>query len=155
MGNTYSHSHLDSPTVSLTKPHKPRLARKLSCITAWSSQESLPSSSSSTIDEKHIRDRLLKHDDHHADEKSELNAAFTAFLDLYPEYQQTWTIDSLRRSDYSRLVRNDETYVDYMGGALFPESLVQIHSDFLSRNIMGNTHSVSNRSVTYFPLLLR
>ena len=75
----------------------------------------------------------------------EFNAAFAAFLDEYPEYRQTWILDSLRRSDFSRIDRSGETYVDYMGGALFPESLVQIHSDFLSRNIMGNTHSVSNR----------
>jgi molybdenum cofactor sulfurtransferase len=34
-----------------------------------------------------------------------------------------------------------------MGGALYPESLVRVHTDFLSRSILGNTHSVSNRCV--------
>ncbi|KAF8885999.1 pyridoxal phosphate-dependent transferase [Infundibulicybe gibba] len=33
-----------------------------------------------------------------------------------------------------------------MGGALYPESLIQVHTDFLSRSVLGNTHSVSNSS---------
>ena len=37
--------------------------------------------------------------------------------------------------------------MDYMGGSLYPESLIRVHADFLSENILGNTHSVSNRCV--------
>ncbi|KAF9550618.1 PLP-dependent transferase [Agrocybe pediades] len=33
-----------------------------------------------------------------------------------------------------------------MGGALYPESLIRVHTDFLNRSILGNTHSVSNSS---------
>ncbi|KAF9462390.1 pyridoxal phosphate-dependent transferase [Collybia nuda] len=33
-----------------------------------------------------------------------------------------------------------------MGGALYPESLIRVHTEFLSRSVMGNTHSVSNSS---------
>ncbi|KAF8161362.1 pyridoxal phosphate-dependent transferase [Crassisporium funariophilum] len=33
-----------------------------------------------------------------------------------------------------------------MGGALYPESLIRVHTDFLSRSVLGNTHSVSNSS---------
>lgn len=47
--------------------------------------------------------------------------------------------------DFARLAEGGETYVDYMGGAIYPESLVKKHGDFLSHNILGNTHSVSNR----------
>lgn len=71
--------------------------------------------------------------------------AYSAFLQAYPEYQSTWIIDTLRRSDLARIDRAGETYVDYMGGAQHPESLVRVHSDFLTQTIMGNTHSVSNR----------
>ena len=71
--------------------------------------------------------------------------AYSAFLQAYPEYQNTWIIDTLRRTDFARLDRAGETYVDYMGGAQHPECLVRVHSDFLTHNIMGNTHSVSNR----------
>ncbi|KAF9478117.1 PLP-dependent transferase [Pholiota conissans] len=33
-----------------------------------------------------------------------------------------------------------------MGGAIYPESLIKAHTDFLKRSILGNTHSVSNSS---------
>ncbi|KAG7091310.1 hypothetical protein E1B28_010355 [Marasmius oreades] len=72
--------------------------------------------------------------------------AYDQFLQEYPEYRQTWILDSLRRSDYRRLARLGETYVDYMGGSLYPESLIRVHADFLSDHIMGNTHSTSNSS---------
>lgn len=75
-----------------------------------------------------------------------LARAYLAFLKSFPEYQSTWILDSLRRTDFARLDRSGETYVDYMGGAQHPESLVRAHSDFLSESILGNTHSVSNSS---------
>lgn len=61
------------------------------------------------------------------------------------EYRLTWIVDSLRRTDFSRLERTGETYVDYMGGTLYPESLVRLHAEFLNSVVLGNTHSVSNR----------
>ncbi|KAG5644499.1 hypothetical protein DXG03_008241 [Asterophora parasitica] len=73
-------------------------------------------------------------------------AAYTLFLKEFPEYRSTWILDSLRRTDYARLERTGETYVDFMGGALYPESLIKVHTDFLSRSVLGNTHSVSNSS---------
>ncbi|KAH9834184.1 PLP-dependent transferase [Rhodofomes roseus] len=72
--------------------------------------------------------------------------AYKTFLKEFPEYQLTWILDALRRSDFSRLDRSGETYVDYMGGSLYPESLIRVHTGFLQRNILGNTHSVSNSS---------
>ncbi|KAJ7815673.1 methyltransferase type 11 [Mycena olivaceomarginata] len=72
--------------------------------------------------------------------------AYHEFLKIFPEYRLTWILDSLRRSDYRRLETTGETYVDYMGGAIYPESLVRVHTEFLTRNILGNTHSVSNSS---------
>ncbi|KAH8110424.1 PLP-dependent transferase [Phellopilus nigrolimitatus] len=158
MGNTSSHS---KPSVKARTPDNRALsssrARKLSCITAWSSQESLHSSttsvSTSNLNEKQvsiIQHALLKPEEHLVESAPGFKSAFDTFLNTYPEYQQTWIVDSLRRSDYTRLIRTDETYVDYMGGCLFPESLVQIHSDFLSRNIMGNTHSHASAVLNFF-----
>ncbi|KAG2746097.1 PLP-dependent transferase [Suillus brevipes Sb2] len=72
--------------------------------------------------------------------------AYSAFLKSFPEYQSTWILDTLRRTDFARLDRIGETYVDYMGGAQHPESLVRVHSAFLTETVMGNTHSVSNSS---------
>ncbi|RDX48709.1 PLP-dependent transferase [Lentinus brumalis] len=72
--------------------------------------------------------------------------AYKAFLKHCPQYQLTWILDALRRSDFARLDRSGETYVDYMGGSLYPESLIRVHAGFLTRSILGNTHSVSNSS---------
>ncbi|KAJ7198466.1 methyltransferase type 11 [Mycena pura] len=74
------------------------------------------------------------------------NAAYQEFLSAFPEYRLTWILDTLRRHDYSRLETTGETYVDYMGGAIYPASLVRVHAEFLSRSVLGNTHSVSNSS---------
>lgn len=82
-----------------------------------------------------------------APSKDDMATSYATFLKAYPEYALTWILDDLRRSDYARLDQIDETYVDYMGGALYPESLVRSHADFLTRNLLGNTHSVSNRYV--------
>lgn len=70
--------------------------------------------------------------------------------DHFPEYRLTWILDTLRRTDYTRLERTGETYVDYMGGALYPESLIRVHTHFLNNSVLGNTHSVSNRWVYAF-----
>jgi molybdenum cofactor sulfurtransferase len=75
----------------------------------------------------------------------ETKLAYASFLKAFPEYQLTWILDTLRRSDFFRLDRTGETYADYMGGSLYPESLLRVHTDFLSRSVLGNTHSVSNR----------
>ncbi|KAJ7252414.1 pyridoxal phosphate-dependent transferase [Mycena haematopus] len=74
------------------------------------------------------------------------STAYQEFLSSFPEYRLTWILDSLRRSDYGRLETAGETYVDYMGGAIYPESLVRVHTEFLNRSVLGNTHSVSNSS---------
>ncbi|KAJ7099329.1 PLP-dependent transferase [Mycena belliarum] len=73
-------------------------------------------------------------------------AAYQEFLSTFPEYRLTWIIDTLRRSDYGRLEATRETYVDYMGGAIYPESLIRVHTEFLNNSVLGNTHSVSNSS---------
>ena len=70
--------------------------------------------------------------------------AYRAFIKDYPQYQLTWLLDALRRADFTRLDRSGETYVDYMGGSQYPDSLIRAHAGFLQRNILGNTHSVSN-----------
>jgi molybdenum cofactor sulfurtransferase len=79
------------------------------------------------------------------DQDDETTRAYASFLTAYPEYQLTWILDTFRRTDFARLDRTGETYVDYMGGSIYPESLVRVHTEFLTRSVLGNTHSVSNR----------
>ncbi|KIY69819.1 PLP-dependent transferase [Cylindrobasidium torrendii FP15055 ss-10] len=77
---------------------------------------------------------------------SDATSAYIAFMQEYPEYQMTWLLDSLRETDYTRLEATHEVYADYMGGALYPESLVKLHSEFLNTSVLGNTHSINNSS---------
>ena len=72
---------------------------------------------------------------------------YRQFVSTHPEYKLTWPLDNLRNSDYARLELAEECYVDYMGAALYPESLIRMHSNTLSRSIMGNTHSMSTSSL--------
>ena len=71
--------------------------------------------------------------------------AYTLFLQAYPEYKLTRPIDALRKREYQRLKRSGEVYVDYMGAALYPESLIHSNSTFLCQAVLGNTHSFSAR----------
>ncbi|KAI0031988.1 pyridoxal phosphate-dependent transferase, partial [Vararia minispora EC-137] len=67
------------------------------------------------------------------------------FRAAYPEYAFTLPLDLLRDAEFTR-IRPGETYVDSMGGALYPELLVRAHAAFLENAILGNTHSQSSSS---------
>ncbi|KAJ3995668.1 pyridoxal phosphate-dependent transferase [Lentinula boryana] len=88
---------------------------------------------------------------HQNSTESIAEVAYESFLKQYPQYRLTWILDTLRRTDYTRLSRTSsqnkaETYVDYMGGSLYPESLIRVHTEFLASNVLGNTHSISASS---------
>lgn len=162
MGNT-------SSTQSSSRPHAPAhrhiIHRKrstafsaltLGCASSYSDPASDCSSQNTVVFERESKSIL---DDKSSFETSlpplyanssidlqedDVSAAYKSFLRQYPQFQLTWIVDALRRSDFSRLDRSNETYVDYMGGSLYPESLIQVHTEFLNRSVLGNTHSVSN-----------
>lgn len=108
---------------------QPRYKHKLSCVTAMPSQESLHSYSPTSdafpskhaLSEKHapvIQHSLqaVKPEEQVLDAAPDLRKSFDDFVNRFPEYRKTWILDSLRRSDYTRLAQSGETYVDYMGG---------------------------------------
>ena len=49
------------------------------------------------------------------------DAAFADFLTRYPTFSQTQSLDDLRTTDYARLDRTDQVYLDYTGGGLYAE----------------------------------
>lgn len=83
------------------------------------------------------------------DDKKNTNAEYDAFLRDYPQYALTSKLDELRGREFTRLTNANEAYVDYMGGSLYPESLLRSHMAVLHQNVMGNTHSINN---PYVPL---
>lgn len=162
MGSSHSAITQDSVPVLETKPRpRPRpVTRKrstaaLSALTlGCSSASAFPeddyvSKRSSTVsdDDKHSFEQppplYASTTDLHEDD-TKAAQAYKAFLKQYPEYQLTWMLDALRRSDFGRLDRSGETYVDYMGGSLYPDSLIRVHAGFLQRSVLGNTHSINN-----------
>ncbi|KAH7101279.1 PLP-dependent transferase [Auriculariales sp. MPI-PUGE-AT-0066] len=65
----------------------------------------------------------------------------------YPAFQITAPLDDLRREQLQQL-DTGETYVDWMGSAVFPRSLVAKHTMMLldTHSVFGNTHSGSQSS---------
>ena len=70
-----------------------------------------------------------------------------AFLNAYPEYDETGILDRLRRADFSRLDNNKQIYLDYTGGGLYAESQIQQHFQMLSGGVFGNPHSTNPSSM--------
>jgi molybdenum cofactor sulfurtransferase len=68
-------------------------------------------------------------------------AAENDFLQRYPAYCETASVDALRALDYERLDRLGHTYLDYTGGGLYAESQLQRHHALLRDRVLGNPHS--------------
>jgi selenocysteine lyase/cysteine desulfurase len=60
------------------------------------------------------------------------------------------SMQALRAREFSRLDAGGHVYLDHTGSALYPESLVRSHSDWLCRSVLGNPHSrnPSSRAAT-------
>jgi molybdenum cofactor sulfurtransferase len=72
--------------------------------------------------------------------------AEATFLQSYPDYATTHRLDELRASDYARLDRTAQVYVDYTGGGLYAETQVRAHMDLLLTHVLGNPHSTNPTS---------
>ncbi len=73
--------------------------------------------------------------------------AFAAFLQKFPSYQSTRILDDLRASDYDRLDRLGQVYLDFTGGGLYAMRQVEQHMALLQDNIFGNPHSQNPTSL--------
>jgi selenocysteine lyase/cysteine desulfurase len=69
------------------------------------------------------------------------------FLEQFPEYMQTGSIDKLRAEDYARIDQLGHIYLDYTGSGVYAESQLQKHHEFLSSNVFGNPHSTNPTSI--------
>lgn len=68
------------------------------------------------------------------------------FHNRYPSYEDTSVLDKLRATDFARLDKQKEIYLDYTGGSLYPVSLLHAHTDFLEQQVLGNPHSANPSS---------
>src|SRR5690606_36909739 len=53
----------------------------------------------------------------------------------------TESMQALREREFGRLDAVGEVYLDHTGSALYPESLVRKHCEWLTRSVLGNPHS--------------
>ncbi len=53
---------------------------------------------------------------------------------------------SLRETEFSRLSEQDQVYLDYTGGNLYPASQLEKHLDLLRQGVFGNPHSTNPTS---------
>lgn len=69
------------------------------------------------------------------------NAAFERFLQAYPSYSTTRTLDELRAAEYARLDAGEHVYLDYTGGGLYAQRQLDQHQAALRTSVLGNPHS--------------
>ena len=72
--------------------------------------------------------------------------AYRGFLKANPSFESTRLLDDLRASDYGRLDRLGQVFLDYTGGGLYADSQIQAVSKLLEDGIFGNPHSDSPAS---------
>lgn len=73
-------------------------------------------------------------------------SAYEDFLRAHPAYTQTAALDELRATEYGRIDRQGQIYLDYTGGGLHAASQVREHAALLSDEVLGNPHSVNPTS---------
>jgi selenocysteine lyase/cysteine desulfurase len=82
-----------------------------------------------------------------------METAYAEFLNKYPEFERTRALDEMRLTEYSRLDRLGEVYLDYTGGGLYADSQVRAHAEMLTRNVFGNPHSTNPTSLAMTKLV--
>ena len=82
-----------------------------------------------------------------------LDAAFQAFRRAYPAYDSTRALDTLRATEYARLDRQGQVYLDYTGGGLYAESQLRDHLALLNDRVFGNPHSKNLTSLAMTELV--
>ena len=76
----------------------------------------------------------------------EYERAYSDFVQQHPGYDAGGRLDAQRSRDFGRLARSGDVYLDYTGGGLYPESLVQAHAALLASHVFGNPHSANPSS---------
>lgn len=83
----------------------------------------------------------------------QLAAAFEAFRNTHPAYNTTHKLDYLRSTEYARLDRQGQVYLDYTGGGLYAETQLRQHLEWLSNGVFGNPHSKNLTSMAMTSLV--
>jgi selenocysteine lyase/cysteine desulfurase len=83
----------------------------------------------------------------------QMEAGFSAFVESYPEFNQTLLLDEWRKTQYSRLDAGGQIYLDYTGGGLYSETQLAEHMELLGTSVLGNPHSANPTSLAMTDLV--
>jgi selenocysteine lyase/cysteine desulfurase len=83
------------------------------------------------------------------------DAAESAFLSAFPEFDPHGAFAELRRSEYARLDADGHVYLDYTGGGLHATSQIERHAELLRTRVLGNPHSNNPTSLATTDLVQR
>src|SRR5256885_15197790 len=75
-----------------------------------------------------------------------MHTAEATFRKAYPTFENTSSLDELRRTEYTRLDDQQQVYLDYTGGGQYAESQLREHMELLRSHVFGNPHSTSPAS---------
>ncbi|MCP4356979.1 MAG: aminotransferase class V-fold PLP-dependent enzyme, partial [Chloroflexi bacterium] len=79
--------------------------------------------------------------------------AYQQFCQHYPTYPSTQKLTHLRQTDYKRLDKQGQIYLDYTGGGLYAESQLERHFGMLRQHVFGNPHSINPTSLAMTELV--
>jgi len=75
-------------------------------------------------------------------------AAYEAFKKVYPGFESTKLLDELRTSEYTKLDRLNQVYLDYTGAGMYAASQLRQHMTLLDECVFGNPHSKNPTSLS-------
>ncbi len=84
---------------------------------------------------------------------SSLAEARSGFERANPEFLTTRRLDDLRASEYARLDRQGQVFLDYTAGGLYAELQVRAHAELLLGSVFGNPHSTNPASAAMTELV--
>ena len=73
--------------------------------------------------------------------------AFADFAAGHPEFEQTRALDDLRASEYARLDRAGQVFLDYTAGGVYADAQIREHAALLTGGVFGNPHSTNVASL--------
>jgi molybdenum cofactor sulfurtransferase len=81
--------------------------------------------------------------------------AQAAFMRDHPDYEATRVLDELRASEYARLDRAGNVFLDYTAGGMYAEKQIRAHADLLTAGVFGNPHSSNSASAAMTEWVVR
>ena len=72
---------------------------------------------------------------------NDMAAAFQEFVKANPVFETTRMLDDMRRTDYGRLERLAQVFLDYTAGGLYADSQIRDLTELLDGGVFGTPHS--------------